>query len=45
MVLLASLLLLSMAAITRFTVGEPILPKWFAQMLHGQAGAAPRHDL
>gem|GEM_PF-2515920 len=33
-VLLASLLLLAMAAITRFTVGEPILPKWFATALH-----------
>ena len=33
MVLLASLVLLAMAAITRYTVGEPIMPKWFAKLM------------
>ena len=41
MVLLASLLLLAMAAITRFTVGEPILPKWFAQAMHRPQPSLP----
>lgn len=41
MVLLASLLLLGMAAITRFTVGEPILPKWLAQAIHRPEPALP----
>jgi hypothetical protein len=41
MVLLASLLLLAMAAITRFTVGEPILPKWFAKMVHRPQPSLP----
>ncbi len=41
MVLLASLLLLAMAAITRFTVGEPILPKWLAQAIHRPQPALP----
>lgn len=41
MVLLASLLLLAMAAITRFTVGEPILPQWLAKALHRPEPALP----
>ena len=34
MVLLASLLLLAMAGITRYAVGEPILPQSIANLLH-----------
>jgi hypothetical protein len=41
MVLLASLLLLSMAAITRYTVGEPILPAWLARALHRPQPSLP----
>lgn len=41
MVLLASLLLLSMAAITRYTVGEPILPPWLARALHRPQASLP----
>lgn len=43
MVLLASLLLLVMAAITRYTVGEPIvvLPGWLAKALHHPAPSLP----
>jgi hypothetical protein len=41
MVLLASLLLLSMAAITRYTVGEPILPPWLARALHRPQPSLP----
>lgn len=33
-ILLASLLLLGMAGITRYAVGEPILPQWLANALH-----------
>jgi hypothetical protein len=41
MVLLASLLLLVMAAITRYTVGEPIMPQWAAKMLRRPEPALP----
>jgi Intracellular proteinase inhibitor len=41
MVLLASLLLLAMAAITRFTVGEPIIPNWLAKAIHRPQPSLP----
>jgi len=41
MVLLASLLLLAMAGITRYTVGEPILPDWLAKVIHHKQPALP----
>jgi hypothetical protein len=41
MVLLASLLLLVMAGITRYTVGEPIMPNWFAKLIHHKQPALP----
>ncbi|HXN09298.1 MAG TPA: hypothetical protein VN860_06515, partial [Candidatus Acidoferrales bacterium] len=40
-VLLASLLLLAMAGITRYTVGEPILPDWLAKVIHHRQPALP----
>jgi intracellular proteinase inhibitor BsuPI len=40
-VLLASLLLLAMAAITRYTVGEPVLPDWLAKAIHHKQPALP----
>lgn len=42
MILLASLLLLVMAGITRYTVGEPIMPDWFAKLIHHKQPALPR---
>ena len=41
MVLLASLLLLGMAGITRYTVGEPLMPDWFAKAIHHKQPALP----
>ncbi len=41
MVLLASLLLLAMAGITRYTVGEPIMPDWVAKPLHHKQPSLP----
>jgi len=41
MVLLASLLLLAMAGVTRYTVGEPILPDWLAKAVHHRQPALP----
>ncbi|HEV2879474.1 MAG TPA: BsuPI-related putative proteinase inhibitor [Candidatus Eremiobacteraceae bacterium] len=41
MVLLASLLLLAMAGITRYTVGEPVLPDWLAKAIHHKQPALP----
>ncbi|MDQ6824938.1 MAG: BsuPI-related putative proteinase inhibitor [Candidatus Eremiobacteraeota bacterium] len=40
-ILLASLLLLAMAAITRFAVGEPILPPWLGKLVHHPAPVLP----
>ncbi len=39
--LLASLLLLALAGITRYTVGEPIMPDWFAKAIHHKQPALP----
>jgi Intracellular proteinase inhibitor len=41
MVLLASLLLLAMMGLQRYTVGEPILPDWFAKAIHHRQPALP----
>ncbi len=41
MVLLASLLLLAMAGITRYAFGEPIMPDWLAKPLHHKQPALP----
>jgi hypothetical protein len=41
MVLLASLLLLAMAGITRFTVGEPIIPNWLSKAFHRPQPSLP----
>ena len=41
MVLLASLLLLAMAGITRYTVGEPLMPDWLAKAIHHKQPALP----
>ncbi|MDQ6766944.1 MAG: BsuPI-related putative proteinase inhibitor [Candidatus Eremiobacteraeota bacterium] len=41
MVLLTSLLLLAMAGITRYTVGEPLLPDRFAKLIHHKQPALP----
>src|SRR5262249_30189426 len=41
MVLLASLLLLAMAGITRYAVGAPILPDWAAKAIHHKQPSLP----
>lgn len=41
MVLLGSLLLLVMAGVTRYTVGEPVLPQWAAGVVHHPEAALP----
>lgn len=40
-ILVASLLLLAMAAITRYAVGEPIMPVWLGKALHHPAPTLP----
>jgi hypothetical protein len=40
-ILLASLLLLAMAAITRYTVAKPMLPQWLSGALHRSEPALP----
>jgi Intracellular proteinase inhibitor len=40
-ILVGSLLLLAMAAITRYAVGEPILPPWLGTALHHPAPTLP----
>ncbi|MDQ6781577.1 MAG: hypothetical protein M3Z37_10555 [Candidatus Eremiobacteraeota bacterium] len=40
-ILLASLMLLAMAAITRYAVGEPLLPPWLGKALHHPAPMLP----
>ena len=41
LVLLVSLVLLALAAMTRYTVGEPLLPDWLAKAIHHRQPALP----